>query len=113
MLTERPLGQSASVCQRSSGRGAAPLTVDLSQWGRSALRRKDRRLSLSYYVREVQSGPQLSFQIWKITDDEAICLFPTRGGLLHYRPPLAKRSGRPFVVRELGGDQMGRYQSTN
>jgi hypothetical protein len=41
---------------------------------------------LSYYVREVQSGHQLSFQIWKITDDEAICLFPSRGALLHYRP---------------------------
>jgi hypothetical protein len=45
---------------------------------------------VSYYVREVQSGHQLSFQIWKITDDEAICLFPSRGGLLHYRPAIGE-----------------------
>jgi hypothetical protein len=40
---------------------------------------------LTYYVREVQ-GLDQQVQIWKITDDEAICLFPSRGGLLHYRP---------------------------
>jgi hypothetical protein len=41
---------------------------------------------LTYYVREVQGlDQQQQLQIWKITDDEAICLFPSRGGLLHYR----------------------------
>jgi len=40
---------------------------------------------LTYYVREVQSLDQ-QVQIWKIADDEAICLFPSRGGILHYRP---------------------------
>jgi hypothetical protein len=110
VLTERALGQSA---RGRSGRGATPLTVELRQWGRSALRRKDRRLSLSYYVREVQSGHQLSFEIWKITDDEAVRLGSQRGGLWHYRRLPRRRSGRPFVDWELGSDQMGRWQSTN
>lgn len=40
---------------------------------------------MTYCVREVQ-GLNQQVQIWKITDDEAFCLFPTRGGILHYRP---------------------------
>jgi hypothetical protein len=40
---------------------------------------------LTYYAREVQ-GLDQRVQIWRITDDEAICLLPTRGDLLRYRP---------------------------
>jgi hypothetical protein len=56
--------------------------------GRSPLRKqwrpKSRRGSLTYYVREVQSLDHPSFEIWKITDDEAIRL-GYRGGPGHYR----------------------------
>jgi hypothetical protein len=38
---------------------------------------------LTYYVREVQGLPQL----WKITDDEAIYLFPSKARVRHYREP--------------------------
>jgi hypothetical protein len=50
---------------------------------RSTLQRKNRRLSLTYYAREVLDQ---QVQIWKITDDEAFCLLPSREGLLPYRP---------------------------
>jgi hypothetical protein len=55
---------------------------------------------LTYYVREVQ-GLDQQVQIWKITDDEAICLFPTRGGILDYR----RESGETIwdAIRRQGG----------
>ena len=67
---------------------------------RSAMQRKNRRLSLTYYLREVQ-GLDQQVQIWKITDDEAVCLFPTRGSLLHYR----RESGETIwdAIRRQGG----------
>jgi hypothetical protein len=83
-----------SRCRRldAVGRNGSPY--------RSALQRKDRRLSLTYYVREVQ-GLDQQVQIWKITDDEAICLVPTRGSLLHYR----RESGETIwdAIRRQGG----------